>query len=256
MAVGIPRKSGSLDQQHGSRLEYSGKKTAEAILAVPTGYYESIHGTGPNRLYHADNIGVLSALARDHQVAGKVRLIYIDPPFSTASIFESRKQRIAYTDDLTGPAFIESLRERLIWLHRLLADDGSLYLHLDERMTSYMRVILDEIFGPKNFRACITRKKCNPKNYTRKSYGSVADYILFYSKTDTYMWNRPFEPWDEVRAAKEYGYVDSDGRQYKKWCLFMRQVCEMARPANRGAGNSRRLGSTGSTFQPSLTKWT
>ena len=255
MAVGIPRKSGSLDQQHGSRLEYSGKKTAEAILAVPTGYYESIHGTGPNRLYHADNIGVLSALARDHQVAGKVRLIYIDPPFSTASIFESRKQRIAYTDDLTGPAFIESLRERLIWLHRLLADDGSLYLHLDERMTSYMRVILDEIFGPKNFRACITRKKCNPKNYTRKSYGSVADYILFYSKTDTYMWNRPSNHGTRCGPRRSTGMsiaMDDSTRR----CLFMRQVCEMARPANRGAGNSRRLGSTGSTFQPSLTKWT
>ena len=75
-------------------------------------------------------------LRGDRQVAGKVRLIYIDPPFSTATIFESRKQRLAYADDLTGPAFVESLRERLIWLHRLLADDGSLYLHLDERMIS------------------------------------------------------------------------------------------------------------------------
>ena len=218
MAIGIPGKNGCLDrrQQHGLRLEYSGKKTAQAILAAPPGYYESTHGVGPNRLYHADNIGVLSALARDRQVAGKVRLIYIDPPFSTATIFESRNQRLAYADDLTGPAFVESLRERLIWLHRLLADDGSLYLHLDERMISYMRVILDEIFGPKNFRIRITRQKCNPKNYTRKTYGSVTDYILFYSKTDTYVWNRPFEPWEEARAAKEYEYVDHDGRQYKK----------------------------------------
>ena len=218
MAVGIPGKNGRLGQrqEHGLHLEYSGKKTAQEILAAPAGHYESTHVAGTNRLYHADNLGVLSALAQDRQVAGKVRLVYIDPPFSTAATFESRKQRIAYADDLTGPAFVESLRERLIWLHRLLADDGSLYLHLDERMISYMRVILDEIFGPKNFRNCITRKKCNPKNYTRKTYGSVTDYILFYSKTDTYVWNRPFEPWDETRAAKEYEYTDSDGRRYKK----------------------------------------
>ena len=218
MAVGISGKNGRPGprQQHGVRLEYSGKKTAREILASPAGDYETKHAEGPNRLYHADNLGVLSALARDRQVAGKVRLIYIDPPFSTATIFKSRKQRLAYVDDLTGPAFVESLRERLIWLHRLLADDGSLYLHLDERMISYMRVMLDEIFGPKNFRVCITRKKCNPKNYTRNTYGSVADYILFYSKTDSYVWNRSVEPWDEARAAKEYGCVDHAGRRYKK----------------------------------------
>ena len=218
MAVGISGKNDRLGQRqkHGLHLEYSGKKTAREILDSPAGHYDTNHARGPNRLYHAENLGVLSALARDRQVAGKVRLIYIDPPFSTATTFESRKQRLAYADDLTGPAFVESLRERLIWLQRLLADDGSLYLHLDERMISYMRVILDEIFGPKNFRICITRKKCNPKNYTRNTYGSVADYILFYSKTDSYVWNRPVEPWDEARAAKEYEYVEHDGRRYKK----------------------------------------
>ena len=221
MAVGIPKKRAltSRVQQPLLRLHYSGKKTEQAILAAPAAVSFSSSRAGerkPNRLYHAENIDVLPALARDQNVVGKVRLIYIDPPFSTSSMFESRKQRHAYTDDLTGAAFIESLRERLVWLHRLLADDGSLYLHLDERMTTYMRVILDEIFGPQNFRSCITRRKCNPKNYTRKTYGSVADYILFYSKTDTYVWNRPVESWDEARANKEYQCVDERGRRYKK----------------------------------------
>lgn len=224
MAVPIPGKGkrtngvqGHPDEQ-GFRLEYPCKKAVEHILATQPGHYapNPAYSAGENRLYHADNLAVLAALAQDKSVVGKVKLVYIDPPFATAGAFESRKQKHAYDDHLVGPAFVEALRERLILIHRLLADDGSLYLHLDERMTFHMRVILDEIFGENNFRNCITRKKCNPKNYTRNTYGNVADYILFYTKGDIYVWNRPVEQWDDARAAKEYQYVDDQGRQYKK----------------------------------------
>lgn len=218
MAVGVPTRHIQKTQGRQSvlRLDYLGKKTEQEILAIQGKHFESSDVRGPNRLYHADNLDVLPTLAQDPGIAGKVRLIYIDPPFSTLTAFESRKQRLAYSDDLTGPEFIESLRMRLVWLHYLLADDGSLYLHLDERMISFMRVILDEIFGFQNFRNCITRRKCNPKNYTRKTYGNVADYILFYTKSDCYVWNRPFVPWNEARAIEEYSYIDEDGRRYKK----------------------------------------
>lgn len=224
MAVPIPGKGNRTNgvKEHfveqGLRLEYVGKKTDEEILATPPGYYvtSANYHAGDNRLYHGDNLTVLATLAQDESVAAKVKLVYIDPPFATAAAFESRKQKHAYDDHLIGPAFVESLRERLILIHRLLADDGSLYLHLDERMVFHFRIILDEIFGKQNFRNCITRKKCNPKNYTRKTYGNVADYILFYSKMDTYIWNRPIEPWDEARAIKEYQCVDEQGRRYKK----------------------------------------
>jgi adenine-specific DNA-methyltransferase len=224
MAVPIPGKtknSNGVKKQPGTqgfRLEYTGKKSEETILSTPAGRYEpnSAYVDGENRLYHADNLGVLAALVQNEEVAGKVKLVYIDPPFATAAAFESRKQEHAYDDHLVGPAFVESLRERLILIHRLLADDGSLYLHLDERMIFHFRVVLDEIFGAKNFRNCITRKKCNPKNYTRKTYGNVADYILFYSKSDSYVWNRQVEPWDEIKAMKEYQYIDEGGRHYKK----------------------------------------
>jgi adenine-specific DNA-methyltransferase len=224
MAVPIPSKSmrSNVAQERPGgqflRLEYPGKKSVSEILATPPGMYvpDASYAEGDNRLYDGDNLPVLAALTQDESVVGKVRLVYIDPPFATAAAFESRKQKHAYDDHLVGPAFVEALRERLILLHRLLADDGSLYLHLDERMAFHMRVILDEIFGEKNFRNCITRKKCNPKNYTRKTYGNVADYILFYTKSDTYVWNRPIEPWDDARAEKEYQYVDEHGRRYKK----------------------------------------
>lgn len=225
MAVPVPGKGKRLNrktahscQEQLFRLEYPGKKLREDILATPAGRYieNPSYCAGENRLYHADNLEVLAALAQDPLVAGKIKLVYIDPPFATAATFESRQQEHAYDDHLVGPAFVEALRERLIFIHHLLAEDGSLYLHLDGRMISHFRIILDEIFGETNFRNCITRKKCNPKNYTRKTYGNVADYLLFYTKSDRYIWNRAIEPWDEVKSIKEYPCVESDGRRYKK----------------------------------------
>jgi adenine-specific DNA-methyltransferase len=118
---------------------------------------------------------------------------------------------------LVGAHYIEFLRARLILLRELLAEDGSIYVHLDENMAFHIKVIMDEIFGRKNFRNWITRKKCNPKNYTRKTFGNIADFILFYTKSDNYVWNRPVEGWTEEHAAKEYEYVEKEaGRRYKK----------------------------------------
>ena len=224
MAVPIPGKTNSIHNLRsnsadvGLRLDYPNKKPVAEIMGTSPGIYtpDKAYCRGKNRLYHDDNLPVLAALAQDKKIAGNIKLVYIDPPFATASTFESRKQQHAYDDHLVGAAFVEALRERLVLIHHLLAADGSLYLHLDERMVFYMRIILDEIFGESNFRNCITRKKCNPKNYTRKTYGNVADYILFYTKSPIYTWNRPVEPWDEARALKEYQYVDEEGRRYKK----------------------------------------
>jgi adenine-specific DNA-methyltransferase len=225
MAVGIPTRgtNGSAAQGRPDfaplRLEYPGKKSVQEILSKSPGRYiqSATYNTGENRLYQAENIGVLASLAQDQSIIGQVRLVYIDPPFSTSSAFESRKQKHAYNDHLVGPAFVESLRERLVWIHQLLADDGSLYLHLDERMAFHFRIILDEIFGESCYRNFITRKKCNTKNYTHKTYGNVADYILFYTKTASYVWNRPVEKWDNEKIMKEYQYIDEKtGRRYKK----------------------------------------
>ena len=63
----------------------------------------------------------------------------------------------------------------------------------------------------------ITRKKCKSKNSTRKTYGNISDYILFYSKTDEPVWNRPYEKWSEEKILKEYPYIEeTTGRRYKK----------------------------------------
>lgn len=153
----------------------------------------------------------------DAAVRGQVSLIYIDPPYSTNSVFESREQKAAYDDLLVGAAFVEFLRARLILLRELLSEQGSIYVHLDENMAFPMKIVMDEVFGPENFRNFITRKKCNTKNYTRRTYGNISDYILFYSKTQTYIWNRPMTAWSEETAKKEYSYAEaSTGRRFKK----------------------------------------
>ncbi len=229
MATGIPKtqwqspthdngvNGGSTDV----RLDYDGKKSGGEILKTPGAECRQLwpeHPSHePNRLYFGDNLPILSALADEPDVRGKVRLVYIDPPYATQSVFQSRNQTDAYMDLLEGAHYLEFLRERLIFLRELLADDGSIYVHLDENMAFHAKVLMDEIFGRANFRNWITRKKCNPKNYTRKTYGNVADYILFYSKTENYVWHRPVESWTEEKANKEYQYVEAEtDRRYKK----------------------------------------
>jgi adenine-specific DNA-methyltransferase len=168
-------------------------------------------------LYYGDNLGILRALLQDPEVCHKVKLVYLDPPFATGGVFESRDGHHAYEDLAYGAHYLEFLRQRLIILRELMDPKGSIYLHLDETMAFAMKLIMDEIFSPANFRNWITRKKSNRKNFTRKQYGNIADYILFYTKTGEYTWHRPYEEWTEEWAAREYQYVEEGtGRRYKK----------------------------------------
>lgn len=123
---------------------------------------------------------------------------------------------MAYEDSLQGAEYVEALRERLVLLRELLSSSGSIYLHLDENMIFHIKLIMDEVFGGENYRNLIVRKKCNPKNYTKKAYGNVADFILFYTKGRKYVWNRPLEALSE-KNLKEYRYVEPHtGRRHMR----------------------------------------
>lgn len=225
MATGIPGKlqrNGTSRNSNGMsfRLEYDGKAAVEDIINISPAQLNcviSVEKYPRNRLIYGENLRVIRNLLNDVNIAGKVRLIYIDPPYATGSGFESRKQSHAYHDLIYGADYLEFLRHRLILLRELLADDGSIYVHLDENMAFPVKIMMDEIFGARNFRNWITRKKCNPKNYTRKQYGNISDYILFYTKSESYVWNQAFEAWTDTTAKKEYQYVEAEtGRRYKK----------------------------------------
>lgn len=201
-------------------LHYDGKKSYQKVVdEIPIIDISEIYSDGRSekRLYFGDNLSILKLLMKDPDVFGKVKLIYIDPPFATNSVFKSRNQKESYMDTLSGVQYIEYIRRRLILLRELMAKDGSIYVHLDQNMAFHIKIIMDEIFGQNNFRNWITRKKCNPKNYTRKQFGNISDFILFYSKSNNYIWNRQYIEWDNESVKREYPYIEEKtGRRYKK----------------------------------------
>ena len=131
MATGVPKKRRKGEPRWQSRgitadtaapmhLEYAGKAADGGCSAQRPSEVARLwpHGgqCGENRLYFGDNAGILAALLRDKEVLGKVRLVYIDPPFATQTMFHSRKLDHAYEDTLSGAEFVESLRKRLVIL--------------------------------------------------------------------------------------------------------------------------------------------
>lgn len=83
---------------------------------------------------------------------------------------------------MTKEEFLSFMYKVFVLLHELLSEDGSLYVHIDTKMSHYFKVMLDDIFGDENFKNDITRIKSNPKNFDRKAFGNQKDVILFYSK--------------------------------------------------------------------------
>ncbi len=223
MATGVSHTKWNGNTQHDTtaypvELNYEGKMPESQVIETSPGQYRELYSqSNQNLLFYGDNLFALAYLGRMENLWGKIRLIYIDPPYATGMVFKSRSQVDAYQDRLMGASYIEFLRQRLILLRELLADDGSIYLHLDDNMAFYVKIIMDEVFGISNFRNWITRKKCNPKNYTRRQYGDISDYIMFYTKSDNYIWNRVYDPWTQEAIEKEYTYIEKEtSRRYKK----------------------------------------
>jgi len=209
-------------------LNYEGKKNEKEILKNTNPIFlKSINGNpqAKSKLIKGDNLAVLKYLIDKYRLKGKIDLVYIDPPFSTNNIFRMSKDKansisrsngdnIAYADSLIGPEFLEFIRERLILLKELLSDKGSIYVHIDYKIGHYIKVLMDEIFGRKNFLNDLVRIKCNPKNFKRKAYGNVKDMILFYSKTGNHIWNSPKAPMSEEDLERLFKKIDKYGRKY------------------------------------------
>lgn len=216
MATGIPstRRSKKLSYT----LAYPDKMSRDEVLAIPSiEPIEVATTSSAGRLFQGDNLSTMLWLRDQPHVRRHVRSVYIDPPYATSMAFVDRDVKHAYDDHLSGAEYVESLRRRLIVLHDLLADDGSIFVHLDQNMVFETKLIMDEVFGRENFRNFITRKKCNTKNYTRKNFGNIADHILFYTKTDQNVWHRPYDKWTDEKVEEEYPYFDkASGRRYKK----------------------------------------
>src|SRR3989344_2887469 len=153
---------GKKEVQKEYELTYAGKAREEDIIAdtlaaplqeVRTFNSNNKFGDGwTNKLIFGDNLMALKNLYEDPKIKGKVKLIYIDPPFSVNKEFSGNQEQKAYQDKVIGAKFIEFTRKRLTFLKELLAEEGAIYVHLDEKKSHYIKVILDEMFEDNNFR--------------------------------------------------------------------------------------------------------
>ena len=171
--------------------------------------------------YPGDNLVGLRLLS---QRGTNADLVYIDPPFATNNRFLldadrantiSASGRLAYADTTRGSDYLNALKLRLLAVRGVMSSTASIYVHIDLNMEHHVRFLMDEVFGPRNFRNSITRIKSNPKNFDRNSYGNIKDTILFYSVSpSTITWNPQRTPLSEDDLKRLYPRVDADGRRY------------------------------------------
>lgn len=209
------------------RLVYDGKLKREEVLAqTPAAPWQLVrefcteraHPDGwRNLLVWGDNLLALRELLADQQgpdrfgTRGKIKLIYIDPPFATRQDFMKDKEK-AYRDKVLGAQFIEFLRRRLILLRELLADDGTIYVHLDYKKSHYIKAVLDEVFGEENFLNEIVWERTNAHNMPTKTFARAQDTIFLYSKSDVFLFNKLRQAYGEAQLRRYKR--DKDGRLF------------------------------------------
>jgi site-specific DNA-methyltransferase (adenine-specific) len=132
-------------------------------------------------------------------------------PENVAKMLESVVSFIGH-NDLT--AYLVMMTQRLIELHRVLKPTGSLYLHCDPSASHYLKIVLDTIFGPSRFRGEITWKRTTAHNDPKRP-GRIHDTLLFYTKSDTYTWNKVYTPYSQDYIDSHYRNVDEKGRKYR-----------------------------------------
>lgn len=178
-----------------AELVYAGKRREEDIfadvMAVPLQPMRSFGeqtGEWQNKLIFGDNLQALRALADDPEVAGKVKLVYIDPPFATRRDFQGSQEQKAYQDKIIGAEFLEFIRKRLVLLRDLLAEDGSIIVHFDQRKVHPIKILMDEVFRESNFRNEIILPGRASKNL-QQQFETISklnvrhDTLLWYSRT-------------------------------------------------------------------------
>ncbi len=109
-------------------------------------------------------------------------------------------------------AYLTMMAQRMVELHRVLKPTGSIYLHCDPTASHYLKLLMDAVFGADNFRTEIIWKRQSAHSDAR-NYGSVHDTMLFYVKSDAFIWNQLFQPYDPDYVAQYYRYTDDDGRR-------------------------------------------
>jgi DNA modification methylase len=218
-----PREGREFGDDRGTLFDMSGKQIAGWT----------------NKLIWGDNKLILSSLKngpmrKEIEAQGGLKLIYIDPPFDVGADFSmnieigegeeaesftkkpSVIEEIAYRDTWGKGAdsFIAMIYERLKLMHELLAEDGSIYVHCDWRLSAPMKMIMDEIFGTKNFRREIVwnRGGASGGKAAANNFIHNHDTILYYAKSDTFIFNKQYENYSEEYIKERFTNDDNDGK--------------------------------------------
>ena len=191
-----------------------------------------------NRLIYGDNLLAMAALLAGDEhtpsLRGKVDLIYIDPPFDSKADYRTKVtlpgveleqrptviEQFAYSDTWSDgtASYLAMITPRLILMRELLADTGSMYVHLDWHVGHYVKLVLDEVFGKKNFRNEIVWHYSGWNKQLQTSFEKRHDTLFMYGKSDLQHFASFFEMWgskeEYVKKRKQKVHVDHDGREY------------------------------------------
>src|SRR3990167_965086 len=188
-------------------LVYAGKMRKEDVLAdteeakpVPLQIEKVFNGKKyplyskdwHNLLVFGDNLQILKTFNENkdplvkNKIKGKVKLIYIDPPFGTGDEYDGAKGQSAYSAKRKGADFVEFLRRRLILLKELMADEGAIFVRMDYHFGHHIKLVMDEVFGKENFKNELVANRIK-KNVTikgRRNIPTQTDSIFVYSKSE------------------------------------------------------------------------
>jgi adenine-specific DNA-methyltransferase len=145
----------------------------------------NINGICDNLLLYGDNLVGLKELERDY--TGKVKCIYIDPPYNTKSCFKH------YDDNMEHSLWLNMMKDRLLIMHRLLSEEGSIWISIDDNEGHYLKIILDEIFGRNCFVTNIVWRSTDNSNNDAKQFSIDHNHILVYGRECGWQPNRIFD---------------------------------------------------------------
>jgi len=160
-----------------------------------------------NLIIKGNNLLGLSSILKRYR--GKVKLIYIDPPYNTEN------DSFKYNDKFTHSTWITFIKNRLFVAKQLLKNDGSIFIQCDNNEHSYLKVLCDEILGRENFRNNIVWKKVLSAKKQSNNLSNVTEHILLYSRSNTFSLKKLFLEAEEAKDLKNYPYIEENtGRRY------------------------------------------
>ncbi len=182
-------------------------------------YRVTDHDLFDNRLIFGDNLLALKAL--EQEFAGKIKCVFIDPPYNTGSAFTH------YDDGVEHSLWLSLMRDRLELIRELMSEDGSLWITIDDNEAHYLKVLCDEVFGRANYKTTITWQRKYSVSNNFQGIASICDFILVYSKSEKFL-NNLLPRTDESIAR--YANPDNDPRGPWKPVDYLNQVAPEKRP--------------------------